>query len=277
VICASTGNTSASAAAYAARAGLVCAVLVPQGKIALGKLAQALVHGARLLQVSGNFDDCLAVAGKLSLDYPVALVNSVNPDRLAGQKTAAFEIVDDLGDAPDVHVLPVGNAGNISAYWMGYREYAAGQGHSPATRVPRMWGFQAEGAAPIVRGEPVANPETVASAIRIGNPASWHLAEEARTESKGLIEAVSDEQILAAQQELSGREGLFVEPASAAGLAGLLKLAQAGRVERGQQIVVTVTGHGLKDVDTASAHYGEIRPYVIPADVSAAAEVLGLK
>jgi threonine synthase len=261
-------------AAYAVRAGMTPVVLIPNGRIAGPKLAQAVVHGGVIAAVDGNFDDCLRLARELADAYSVALVNSLNPHRLAGQKTAAFEIVDDLGDAPDVHVLPVGNAGNISAYWMGYREYAAS---GPATRRPMMWGFQAEGAAPIVRGEPVANPETVASAIRIGNPASWHLAEEARTESKGLIEAVSDEQILAAQQELSGREGLFVEPASAAGVAGLLKLAQAGRVERGQQIVVTVTGHGLKDVDTASAHYGEIRPYVIPADVSAAAEVLGLK
>ena len=274
VVCASTGNTSASMAAYAVRAGMTPVVLIPNGRIAGPKLAQAVVHGGVIAAVDGNFDDCLRLARELADAYSVALVNSLNPHRLAGQKTAAFEIVDDLGDAPDVHVLPVGNAGNISAYWMGYREYAAS---GPATRRPMMWGFQAEGAAPIVRGEPVANPETVASAIRIGNPASWHLAEEARTESKGLIEAVSDEQILAAQQELSGREGLFVEPASAAGVAGLLKLAQAGRVERGQQIVVTVTGHGLKDVDTASAHYGEIRPYVISADVSAAAEVLGLK
>ncbi|HEX6325112.1 MAG TPA: threonine synthase [Jiangellaceae bacterium] len=274
VVCASTGNTSASMAAYAVRAGMTPVVLIPNGRIAGPKLAQAVVHGGVIAAVDGNFDDCLRLARELADAYSVALVNSLNPHRLAGQKTAALEIVDDLGDAPDVHVLPVGNAGNISAYWMGYREYAAS---GPATRRPMMWGFQAEGAAPIVRGEPVANPETVASAIRIGNPASWHLAEEARTESKGLIEAVSDEQILAAQQELSGREGLFVEPASAAGVAGLLKLAQAGRVERGQQIVVTVTGHGLKDVDTASAHYGEIRPYVIPADVSAAAEVLGLR
>jgi threonine synthase len=274
VVCASTGNTSASMAAYAVRAGMTPVVLIPNGRIAGPKLAQAVVHGGVIAAVDGNFDDCLRLARELADAYPVALVNSLNPHRLAGQKTAAFEIVDDLLDAPEVHVLPVGNAGNIAAYWMGYREYAA---NGPATRRPKMWGFQAEGAAPIVRGEPIANPETVASAIRIGNPASWHLAEEARTESKGLIEAVSDEHILAAQQELSGREGLFVEPASAAGVAGLLKLARAGRVERGQQIVVTVTGHGLKDVDTASAHYGEIRPYVIPAEVSAAAKVLGLK
>jgi threonine synthase len=274
VVCASTGNTSASMAAYAVRAGLTPVVLIPNGKIAGPKLAQAVVHGGVIAAVDGNFDACLRLARELADAYAVGLVNSLNPHRLAGQKTAAFEVVDDLGDAPDVHVLPVGNAGNISAYWMGYREYAAS---GPATRRPIMWGFQAEGAAPIVRGEPVANPETVASAIRIGNPASWQLAEQARAESKGLIEAVSDEQILAAQQELSGREGLFVEPASAAGVAGLLKLAEAGRVDRGLQIVITVTGHGLKDVDTASAHYGEIRPYIIPADASAAAEVLGLK
>lgn len=274
VVCASTGNTSASAAAYAVRAGMTPVVLVPHGKIAAPKLAQAVVHGGLIAAVDGNFDDCLRLARELAETYPVALVNSLNPYRLAGQKTAAFEVVDDLGDAPDVHVLPVGNAGNVSAYWMGYREYAAA---GPATRRPQMWGFQAAGAAPIVRGEPVARPETVASAIRIGNPASWRLAVEARTESKGLIEAVTDEQILAAQQELSGRDGLFVEPASAAGVAGLLELARAGRVEAGQQIVVTVTGHGLKDVDTASAYYGEIRPYVVPADVRAAAAALGLE
>jgi threonine synthase len=274
VVCASTGNTSASAAAYAVRAGMTPIVLIPNGKIAGPKLAQAVVHGGVIAAVEGNFDDCLRLARELADAYPVALVNSVNPYRLAGQKTAAFEVVDDLGDAPDVQILPVGNAGNIAAYWMGYREYAES---GPATRRPRMWGFQAAGAAPIVRGEPVAKPETVASAIRIGNPASWELAVAARDESKGLIEAVTDEQILAAQQELSGREGLFVEPASAAGVAGLLNLTAAGRVDRGQQIVVTVTGHGLKDVDTASAYYGEIRPYVVAADVRAAATALGLE
>jgi threonine synthase len=274
VVCASTGNTSASAAAYAVRAGMTPVVLLPAGKVAGPKLAQAVVHGGLIVAIDGNFDDCLRLAKELSELYPVALVNSLNPYRLAGQKTAAFEVVDDLGDAPDVHVLPVGNAGNISAYWLGYREYAA---DGPATRRPQMWGFQAEGAAPIVRGEPVPNPETVASAIRIGNPASWQLAEEAKTESKGLIEAVTDEQILAAQQELSGREGLFVEPASAAGVAGLLAFADAGRIDRGQQIVITVSGHGLKDVDTASAYYGEIRPMVVPAEVRAAASALGLE
>lgn len=272
VVCASTGNTSASAAAYAVRAGMTPIVLVPDGKIAGPKLAQAVVHGGRIVAVDGTFDDCLRLARALATDYPVALVNSLNPHRLAGQKTAAFEIVDDLGDAPDIHVLPVGNAGNISAYWMGYQEYTA---DGPATRRPRMWGFQASGAAPIVRGEPVAKPVTVASAIRIGNPASWELAVLARDESDGLIDAVTDEQILVAQQELSGREGLFVEPASAAGVAGLVAATASGNVDPGQIVVVTVTGHGLKDVDTASAAYGDVRPDVVPADVTAAASVLG--
>jgi threonine synthase len=272
VVCASTGNTSASAAAYAVRAGMTPIVLVPDGKIAGPKLAQAVVHGGRIVAVDGTFDDCLRLARALAVDYPVALVNSLNPHRLAGQKTAAFEIVDDLGDAPDVHVLPVGNAGNISAYWMGYQEYAA---DGPATRSPRMWGFQASGAAPIVRGEPVAEPVTVASAIRIGNPASWELAVAARDESGGLIDEVTDEQILVAQQELSGREGLFVEPASAAGVAGLVAATAAGQVDPGQIIVVTVSGHGLKDVDTASAAYGDVRPELVPADIGAAASALG--
>ncbi|WP_298328471.1 threonine synthase [Haloactinopolyspora sp.] len=273
VVCASTGNTSASAAAYAVRAGLRPVVLLPDGKIAGPKLAQAVVHGGVIASVEGNFDDCLRLARELADTYPVALVNSVNAYRLAGQKTAAFEIVDDLGDAPDLHVLPVGNAGNISAYWMGYCEYHES---GPATSRPRMWGFQAAGAAPFVHGGPVTSPDTVASAIRIGSPASWDLAIAARDDSGGLIDAVTDEQILAAQQELSGREGLFVEPASAAGVAGLLHYSRTGRLDPGQRIVVTVTGHGLKDVDTASAFYGEIRPYVVPADVSAAASALGL-
>ena len=272
VVCASTGNTSASAAAYAVRAGLTPNVLIPDGKIAGPKLAQAVVHGGRIVALDGTFDDCLQLARALAADFPVALVNSLNPHRLAGQKTAAFEIVDDLGDAPYVHVLPVGNGGNISAYWMGYQEYAA---NGPATRCPRMWGFQAAGAAPIVRGEPVAKPATVASAIRIGNPALWDLAVAARDESKGMIDEVTDEQILVAQQELSSHEGLFVEPASAAGVAGLVAATASGRVDTGQVVVVTVTGHGLKDVDVASAAYGA-RPEVIPADVAAAASVLGL-
>jgi len=272
VVCASTGNTSASAAAYAVRAGMTPVVLVPEGKVAAPKLAQAVVHGGRIVAVDGTFDDCLRLARGLADDHPVAMVNSLNPHRLAGQKTAAFEIVDVLGDAPDIHVLPVGNAGNISAYWMGYQQYAS---DGPASRRPRMWGFQAEGAAPIVRGAPVARPETVASAIRIGNPASWHLAVAARDESGGLIDIVTDEQILVSQQELSRREGLFVEPASAAGVAGLVAASGSGLVDPGQVIVVTVTGHGLKDVETASAAYGALRPEVVPADVRAAASVLG--
>ncbi|KUJ64441.1 threonine synthase [Streptomyces albus subsp. albus] len=271
VICASTGNTSASAAAYAVRAGMVCAVLVPQGKIALGKLGQALVHGARILQVDGNFDDCLTLARGLSENYPVALVNSVNPARIEGQKTASFEIVDMLGDAPDIHVLPVGNAGNITAYWKGYQEYAA---DGIASHTPRMWGFQASGAAPIVRGEPVKDPHTIATAIRIGNPASWTQAERARDESGGLIDEVTDRQILAAYRLLAAQEGVFVEPASAASVAGLLKAAEQGKVDPGQRIVCTVTGNGLKDPDWAVAGAPQAVP--VPVDAVAAAERLGL-
>ncbi|GAA4100667.1 threonine synthase [Actinomadura miaoliensis] len=271
VICASTGNTSASAAAYAVRAGMTCAVLVPQGKIAMGKLAQALVHGARLLQVDGNFDDCLELARKLAVDYPVALVNSVNPYRLQGQKTAAFEIVDALGDAPDVHCLPVGNAGNISAYWMGYKEYAA---DGVASRTPRMLGFQASGAAPFVRGEPVPKPSTIATAIRIGNPASWDLAIAARDESGGAIDAVTDRQILAAYRLLAREEGVFVEPASAASVAGVLQAAEQGVVPRGSRVVCTVTGNGLKDPDWAIS--GAPAPTTVKVDAHAAASALGL-
>ncbi|MFI5065337.1 MAG: threonine synthase [Streptosporangiales bacterium] len=271
VICASTGNTSASAAAYAARAGLTCAVLVPRGKIALGKLAQALVHGARLLQVDGNFDDCLELARKLAANYPVALVNSVNNDRLEGQKSAAFEIVDVLGDAPDVHCLPVGNAGNITAYWRGYQQYAAA---GRATRTPRMLGFQASGAAPIVRGEPVRAPQTIATAIRIGNPASWRLAEAARDESGGLIDSVTDRQILAAYRLLAAREAVFGELASAAGVAGLLQARENGQLAAGCRVVCTVTGNGLKDPDWAVS--AAPAPVTIPADSAAAAAALGL-
>jgi threonine synthase len=271
VICASTGNTSASAAAYAARAGLGCAVLVPRGNIAVGKLAQALAYGARLLQVDGNFDECLELVRKLAASYPVALVNSVNPDRLHGQKTAAFEIADELGDAPDVHCLPVGNAGNIAAYWMGYQEYlAAGR----TSRAPRMLGFQAAGAAPIVAGAPVPSPATVATAIRIGNPASWKLAEAARDESGGRIDAVTDEQILNAYRLLSAEEGVFGEPASAAGVAGLLQAHAAGQVAAGSVVVCTITGHGLKDPDTAAA--GLPAPAVIAVDAPAASAALKL-
>jgi threonine synthase len=265
VICASTGNTAAAAAAYAVRAGMVCAVLVPQGKIAMGKLAQALVHGARLLQVDGNFDDCLELARKLSADYPVALVNSVNRYRLEGQKTAAFEIVDTFGAAPDAHCLPVGNAGNISAYWMGYQEYD--------TR-PRMLGFQAAGAAPIVRGEPVLAPQTIATAIRIGYPASWDLAIRARDESGGAIEAVTDRQILASYRLLAREEGVFVEPASAASVAGLLQARDEDLVRPGERIVCTVTGHGLKDPDWAIS--GAPAPLTVPVDAHAAASALEL-
>ena len=271
VICASTGNTSASAAAYAGKAGMVAAVLVPDGKIAMGKLAQAVVHGARLLAVKGNFDDCLRLARDLAEGYPVALVNSVNPDRIEGQKTASFEVVDFLGDAPDLHCLPVGNAGNITAYWKGYREYAA---DGPATGTPRMWGFQAAGAAPIVRGEVVASPETIATAIRIGNPASWAQAEAARDESGGVIDSVTDEQILAAYHRLATAEGVFVEPASAAGLAGLLQQHERGLLEPGQRIVITVTGNGLKDPQWALADAPE--PVVVGVDAAEAAEALGL-
>jgi threonine synthase len=249
VICASTGNTSASAAAYAARAGMTCAVLVPQGKIALGKLAQAVAHGARILQIDGNFDDCLELARKTAADYPVAaLVNSVNPTRIAGQASAAYEICDVLGRAPDVHCLPVGNAGNITAYWAGYRAYAA-DGLIPSA--PRMFGYQAAGAAPLVHGAPVKHPETIATAIRIGNPANWGGAIAARDESDGNIGAVTDDEILDAYRLLATAEGCFVEPASAAAVAGLLKAAAAGQVRAGETVVCTLTGHGLKDPQRA--------------------------
>ena len=270
VICASTGNTSASAAAYAARGGMTCAVLVPEGKIALGKLAQALVHGARLLQVQGNFDDCLDLCRALSDNYPVTLVNSVNPFRIEGQKTAAFEIVDVLGDAPDIHCLPVGNAGNITAYWKGYTEYAATLGH----QTPRMLGFQAAGAAPIVTGIRVDKPQTIATAIRIGNPASWQQALAARDESGGDVQAVTDRQILAAYKLLARKEAVFVEPASAASVAGLLQVHAAGGLESGQRIVCTVTGNGLKDPEWAIA--GAPKPVTIAASAEAAAAALGL-
>ena len=272
VICASTGNTSASAAAYAVKASMVCAVLVPEGKIAMGKLAQAIIHGATLLQVEGNFDDCLTLARGLADDYPVSLVNSVNPDRIEGQKTASFEVVDLLGDAPDIHCLPVGNAGNITAYWKGYREYAAA---GRSTRLPRMWGFQAAGAAPLVQGAPVAKPETIATAIRIGNPASWEHAEAARDESGGLIDAVTDEQILAAYRLLAAKEGLFCEPASAASVAGLLQAHERGQLDAGQTVVCTLTGNGLKDPQWALEAAPD--PVVVPVDAAVAAVALGLR
>lgn len=280
VICASTGNTSASAAAYATKAGMACAVLVPDGKIAMGKLSQAIAHGATLLQVDGNFDDCLTLARKLAESYPVELVNSVNPARIEGQKTASFEVVDALGDAPDIHCLPVGNAGNITAYWKGYREYHRGSEQpGPATRLPQMWGFQAAGAAPIVLGHPVDDPDTIATAIRIGNPASWKQAEAARDESGGRIESVTDEQILTAHRILSAREGIFVEPGSAASVAGLLQAAEAGQVPVGATIVCTVTGHGLKDPQWAlrNADGSDVTPTRVQVDAFTAAQALGLQ
>ncbi len=282
VVCASTGNTSASAAAYATRAGMVCAVLVPDGKIAMGKLSQAVAHGARLLQVDGNFDDCLIAARKLAEYYPVELVNSINLDRIQGQKTASFEIVDALGDAPDIHVLPVGNAGNIRGYWQGYREYAGlddGAEHDAvSTRTPTMWGFQAAGAAPLVAGHPIDHPETIATAIRIGNPASWDHALDARDTSRGLIESVTDGEILAAHRVLSAEVGVFVEPASAAGVAGVLRLADEGRVPAGARIVITVTGHGLKDPQWALKGLDgvEVAPDRVTADVVSIADALDL-
>jgi len=271
VICASTGNTSASAAAYAVKAGVTCVVLVPRGRIAAGKLAQALVHGARIGQVDGGFDDCLRLARALADHHPVSLVNSVNAFRIEGQKTAAFEVVDALGRAPDVHCLPVGNAGNITAYWKGYVEYAA----SGRCDRPRMWGFQAAGAAPLVTGHRVDQPETVATAIRIGDPASWQGAVTAREESKGRIDAVSDEDILAAQRLLSSREGIFVEPASAAAVAGLRQCHDRGELDAGQLVVCTVTGNGLKDTETALAQL-PVDTVSVPTEVDAAARALGL-
>jgi threonine synthase len=270
VICASTGNTSAAAAAYAVKASMVCAVLVPDGKIAMGKLAQAVVHGAKILQVQGNFDDCLTLAKELAENYPVELVNSVNPYRIDGQKTASFEVIDFLGKAPDMHVLPVGNAGNITAYWQGYLEYKKNK----KTSLPRMFGFQAAGAAPIVSGQRVDNPETIATAIRIGNPASWQQAVAARDDSGGLIEACTDAEILSAYHLLASREGVFVEPSSAIGVAGLLKLKAAGRLDAGQEIVITVTGNGLKDPQWALE--GANEPIKVSVDAASAARELGL-
>jgi threonine synthase len=247
-ICASTGNTSASAAAYCARAGLLCAVVIPEGQIALGKLAQALIHGARVVPVRGNFDEALALVRELGEQPGVEVVNSVNPVRIEGQKTAAFEVVDELGDAPHVHSMPVGNAGNITAYWRGYTEY---RGLGRAGRTPRMLGWQAAGAAPIVLGAPVPHPETLATAIQIGNPASWAGAVAARDESGGHIGAVLDAEILAAYHLLASEEGCFVEPASAASVAGLLRAVADGLVAADETVVCTVTGHGLKDPQRA--------------------------
>ena len=248
VMCASTGNTSASAAAYGARAGLAVYVLIPAGKIAMGKLSQAMMHQATVIQIDGNFDQALSIVKDLSAAHHIELVNSINPFRIEGQKTAAMEVCDQLGDAPAMHVLPVGNAGNITAYWRGYREYRAA---NQTTRLPRMVGYQAAGAAPIVLGRVVENPQTVATAIRIGNPASWQAASTAIKESSGSIDAVTDEEILEAYAAVAATEGVFCEPASAASVAGLMKLSRQGGVREGETVVCTLTGHGLKDADTA--------------------------
>jgi threonine synthase len=267
VVCGSTGNTSASAAAYAARAGMTCAVLIPEGYIALGKLAQALIHGARVLQIRDNFDVALDIVRQLGDGAPVTVVNSINPYRIEGQKTGAFEIVDALGGAPDYHCIPVGNAGNITAYWKGYREY---QDAGRVSRLPRMLGFQAAGAAPLVEGHPIEHPETVATAIRIGRPASWYGATAAASESGGAIAAVTDEEILAAYRYLAQEESVFCEPASAASVAGLLKSG----ITAGSTAVCVLTGHGLKDPDIA---IGQIAvPTVVDADVRAVRAELGL-
>lgn len=275
VICASTGNTSASAAAYAAAAGIQSVVLVPEGKIALGKLSQAVAHKAQILQVQGNFDDCLDLARDLSENYPVHLVNSVNPDRIEGQKTGAFEVVERLDRAPDIHVLPVGNAGNYSAYFKGYLEEL---NRGIINKVPQMWGFQADGSAPFVYGTPVTNPETIATAIRIGNPASYELALSARECSEGMFGSVTDAEILWMHRFLSQEVGVFVEPSSATGAAGLLKQARAGKVPAGAVIVVTVTGHGLKDALWAlkDENGDEIKPQSVSTRAAEVAERLGL-
>lgn len=279
VICASTGNTSAAAAAYAARAGIQCAVLLPAGKIAVGKLAQAYIYGAKVIALRGNFDDALNVVRDFAGVPGVAIVNSINPHRIEGQKTASFEIIEELGDAPDIHILPVGNAGNITAYWKGYREFfAAGR----STRLPRMTGFQAAGAAPIFHKRAVPDPETVATAIRIGNPASWNAADEAIATSGGCIDVVTDEEILRAQAWLASHEGIFVEPASAASVAGLLKCHSDQRcagcpfhhpLRKGGRIVLTVTGHGLKDTETP-VRFGAFQPIEAEASLDAVRSIL---
>ena len=255
LICASTGNTSASAAAYAARAGIPCAVILPAGKIASGKLLQAFAHGAKIVAIDGNFDDALRIVRELGERHDFAIVNSINPDRIAGQKTAAFEIVDLVGDAPDFHLIPVGNAGNITAYWAGYREYSS---YKKSKTLPAMIGFQAAGAAPIFHNRVIENPETIASAIRIGNPASWKQACAAIEESRGAIDIVNDEEILEAQRWLAGNEGIFVEPASTASIAGLFKWSE--KIPEQKRIVCTVTGHGLKDPDPFRASIDSLKP-----------------
>jgi threonine synthase len=274
VICASTGNTAASAAAYSARAGLRCAVVIPEGHIAMGKLAQSMIQGAQVLALADNFDECLRVVREITERHPITLVNSLNPNRIEGQKTAAFEICDTLGDAPEYHALPVGNAGNITAYWKGYKQYRE---LGRISRPPKVLGFQAEGAAPIVRGHPIEHPQTIATAIRIGNPASWQRALQARDESGGVIDMVSDDEILDAYRMLANLEGVFVEPASAASVAGVRKLAAAGyfaEAPAGARVVCVLTGHGLKDPDRAIAVAEE--PKRISASVEALAEALEL-
>ena len=271
VMCASTGNTSASAAAYSARAGLKCVVLIPQGAIALGKLSQALIHGAQVIAVKGNFDDALRIVREITSKYKITLVNSLNPYRLQGQKTGAFEICDALGDAPVYHAIPVGNAGNITAYWMGYKEY---QEKRISKNLPVMLGFQAAKAAPIVKGYPIKNPKTIATAIKIGNPASWERAEQARDESGGLIGTVTDKEILEAYKLLASKEGLFVEPASAASVAGVMKMAKKRyfKSKKGN-IVCILTGHGLKDPDRAIKSIK--KPKVVKADIKAVLKEIG--
>ena len=276
VIAASTGNTSAAAAAYAVKAGMQSVVLVPAGKISWGKLSQAVAHKAQILQVRGNFDDCLRLARELSENYPVFLVNSVNPNRLQGQKTAAFEVVDVLGDAPDLHAMPLGNAGNISAYHLGYREEVADK---RIKKQPMLYGIQAAGSAPFIQGSPVAKPETIATAIRIGNPASWDLAQEAKRDSGGAFGSVSDKEILWMHRFLSQETGVFVEPSSATGAAGLHKLRQLGELPKVNSIVITVTGHGLTDPDWALKDQPgrKIKPKKVAAAASSVAEILGLE
>lgn len=273
IVCASTGNTSASAAAYASRAGLTCVVLIPEGKISYGKMAQALIHGAKTIEVRGNFDEALELVRELGLRDDIEIVNSINPFRIQGQKTAAFEVCDDLGASPDMHFLPVGNAGNITSYWMGYKEYKEAE---RIESLPMMMGWQAEGAAPIVRGEVVGAPETVATAIRIGNPASWQPALEASEESSGAIDSVTDEEILDAHRMLARTEGIFVEPASAAGIAGIVKSNARGDIPKGSTVVVTVTGHGLKDpaiaIDNSAA-----RSVVVEPDLESVLDAIGMQ
>lgn len=272
VICASTGNTSASAAAYAARAGMNAIIVIPKGKVALGKLAQAVMYGAEIVEIDGNFDDALSMVRKISKSSPVTLVNSVNPYRLEGQKTAAFEICETLGSAPDILAIPVGNAGNISAYWKGFKEYNAKKG----TGLPRMFGFEAEGAAAIVKNQVIEKPETIATAIRIGNPASWELAVKARDESDGTIDSVTDEEIIHVFKLIAKEEGVFAEPGSCASIAGVMKYAEKGIIEKGSKVVAVLTGNGLKDPQTAIDKL-EVKPVSLPNDEAAVKEYIESK